>query len=343
MDLIINQTKSLQCGEFIELEEDKFNASEEGALTLIIKAITTKTIYLKPLQNILLKAWNPSKGMKIQPIQGNTFSVSFNHEWDRKRIMDSRPWSIMSSHLVVRDWPTNCAIDDLSFDYSPFWIRIIGLTPMHMTKKNAEKIGSRFGKVLEIDFTADGKISWNKFLRIQVELNITQPLYPGFHRTREASSQSWINLRYERLPDFCFNCGRLGHVKRNCIFPPLQAPDQKANPFGPRMRAEFDGKYPIEAEWNQLMMGESAEQKTHLESSAQLQPHMSSADDASEKSTFGEPQTSLSRVGDPTPDKLLEDDLNLKQRGVIAKPKSVQIILSDLLPVQLQHALASRL
>ncbi|KAK3024666.1 hypothetical protein RJ639_044282 [Escallonia herrerae] len=265
MDLIINQTKSLQCGEFIELEEDEFNASEEGALTLVIKAITNKTIYLKPLQNILLKVWNPSKGMKIQHIQGNTFSVSFNHEWDRKRIMDSRPWSIMSSHLVIRDWPTNCAIDDLSFDYSPFWIRILGLPPMHMTKKNAKKIGSSFGKVLEIDITADGKISWT--------------------------------------------------------------PDQKSTPFGPWMRAEFDGKCPFEAEWNPLMMGESAEQKTHLGNAAQYQSHMSSTVDASEKSTFGKPQNSPSRVGNPISDKLLEEDLNSQQRGVPAIPKLVQTIL----------------
>ncbi|KAK2966972.1 hypothetical protein RJ640_009542 [Escallonia rubra] len=195
MDNIITQTRSLLCEDFIELEADNLNATMEAALTLVVKAITTKTIPLKPLQNILLKAWKPLKGMKVQHIQGNIFSVTFNHEWDRKRIMVSRPWSIMSSHLVVRDWSSDRAIEELSFDYSPFWIRIFGLPPNQMMKINAEKIGAKIGKVLDIDFTSDGKISWNKFLRIQVELNITTPLHSGFHRSKAANTKSWISLR----------------------------------------------------------------------------------------------------------------------------------------------------
>ncbi|KAK2990333.1 hypothetical protein RJ640_003605 [Escallonia rubra] len=258
METIINQTKSLQCDDFIDLEEDELNASVEAALTLVIKAISTKTIFLKPLQNILLKAWNPSKGMKIRHIQGNIFSVSFNHEWDRKRIMDSRPWSIMNSHLVVREWPPNCAIEDVQFDYSPFWVRILGLPPNQMTKNNAVKIGSRIGKVLDIDFTSDGQISWNNYLRLQVEINITQPLHSGFHRSSTATSNSWINLRYERLPDFCFNCGRLGHVQRGCAFPPSPAQLESRNPFGPWLRANFDGICPSEAEWNPNLIGRAA-------------------------------------------------------------------------------------
>ncbi|KAK2986148.1 hypothetical protein RJ640_026472 [Escallonia rubra] len=210
MDTIINQTKALMNEEFIELESDELNASEEAAMTLIVKAITTKTIYLKALQTILSKAWNPSKGMKIQQIHVNMFSISFKHEWDRKRILESRPWSIMGSHLVVRDWPTNLPIEDISFDSSPFWIRIFGLPPNQMTKNNSGKIGSKIGKVLDIDFTTDGKISWNKYLRIQVEINITQPLHSGFHRSKEVNSKSWMRLR-------------LGHVQKGCSFQPLKA------------------------------------------------------------------------------------------------------------------------
>ncbi|KAK2989724.1 LOW QUALITY PROTEIN: hypothetical protein RJ640_030217 [Escallonia rubra] len=250
MDNIITQTRSLLCEDFIELEADNLNATMEAALTLVVKAITTKTIPLKPLQNILLKAWKPLKGMKVQHIQGNIFSVTFNHEWDRKRIMDSRPWSIMSSHLVVRDWPSDRAIEELSFDYSPFWIRIFGLPPNQMMKINAEKIGAKIGKVLDIDFTSDGKISWNKFLRIQVELNITTPLHSGFHRSKATNTKSWISLRYERLPDFCFNCGRLGHVQRGCVFQPITMEALRTTPFGPWLRAEHEGNCPMGAEWN---------------------------------------------------------------------------------------------
>ncbi|KAK3007100.1 hypothetical protein RJ639_016978 [Escallonia herrerae] len=236
MDTIINETKSLQCDDFKELEADELNAYEEAALTLVIKAITTKTIFLKSLQNILLKAWNPSKGMKIRHIQGNTFSVTFNHEWDRKRIMDSRPWSIMNSHLVVRDWPSNCAIDDVPFDYSPFWVRIFGLPPNQMTKNNAEKLDRELEK-------------------------------------------------YERIPNFCFNCGRLGHVQRGCIFPPSPVQIERRNPFGPWLRAEFEGKCPKESEWNPNLLGKAADLKSHLEKASRRSSPQAPADDFFEVAT----------------------------------------------------------
>ncbi|KAK3023869.1 hypothetical protein RJ639_044000 [Escallonia herrerae] len=73
----------------------------------------------------------------------------------------------MSSHVVVRDWHPHLSMDEIDFLQSPFWIRISGLPPNLMTKSNAEKIGSKIGKVLEVDFTADGKIAWLRFLRIQ--------------------------------------------------------------------------------------------------------------------------------------------------------------------------------
>ncbi|KAK3003071.1 hypothetical protein RJ639_020030 [Escallonia herrerae] len=100
--------------------------------------------------------------------------------------------------ILLKAW--NPAKDEIDFHHSPFWIRIFGLPPNKMTKSNAEKIGARIGNLKEIDFTADGNIAWCKFLRIQVEIDIQKSIHTGFHRTKEASPSSWINLRGKGNP-----------------------------------------------------------------------------------------------------------------------------------------------
>ncbi|KAK3020047.1 hypothetical protein RJ639_003360 [Escallonia herrerae] len=155
MDSIILKTRSFLCDEISDLETDEVNASKEYSLTLAAKIFSSKAFNAKAVQTVLHKAWNPTKGMKIQPHSDNTYSFSFKHGWDRKRVLDSRPWSVMSSHIMVRDWPPHLTLEELDFSHSPFWVRISGLPPNMMSKANAEKLGSKLGKVLEIDFSIE--------------------------------------------------------------------------------------------------------------------------------------------------------------------------------------------
>ncbi|KAK2999613.1 hypothetical protein RJ639_022737 [Escallonia herrerae] len=102
-----------------------------------------------------------------------------------------------------------------------------------METKSAKKIPHAFNLYKEIEFTANGKISWFRILRIRVEIDIRKPLFTGFNRNKDPLRISWVHLQYERLPDFYFCCGRLGHVDRICPFPPLEQPTEMGSPYGP--------------------------------------------------------------------------------------------------------------
>ena len=51
-------------------------------------------------------------------------------------------------------------------------------------------------------------------MRIAVE--IEKPLVVGFWVPMEDKGRVWVEVKYEKLVDFCFVCGRMGHVMKNC-------------------------------------------------------------------------------------------------------------------------------
>lgn len=70
-------------------------------------------------------------------------------------------------------------------------------------------IGKSLGKVLEEDVDEDD-IGWRLFLKFRLEINLEKPLTCG--RSLEVKGKSlWIPIKYEKLPHFCFSCGRILH------------------------------------------------------------------------------------------------------------------------------------
>ncbi|KAL5854486.1 hypothetical protein ACOSQ4_004288 [Xanthoceras sorbifolium] len=84
-----------------------------------------------------------------------------------------------------------------------------------MNCKVARLIAEEVGTI--VDFPMDSKDLWGKFLRIKVRIDITKPLKRGI-RMRLENFDTMITalIKYERLPDFCYGCGFIGHSVREC-------------------------------------------------------------------------------------------------------------------------------
>ena len=104
----------------------------------------------------------------------------------------------------------------MSFHQSPFWIRILDLARAAMTVKLGKKIGDTIGKCLEVDGDEKG-FAKGISMWLQVMIDIRKPLRRGIKLTVGSRKEDqWFQIQYERLPNFCYGYGVLGHIVEDC-------------------------------------------------------------------------------------------------------------------------------
>ncbi|XP_059430102.1 uncharacterized protein LOC132163748 [Corylus avellana] len=89
-----------------------------------------------------------------------------------------------------------------------------------MTTKIAISFGKGLGKLIKVDALSGEKKTFRSFLRLLVDIEVGNPLKPGFIFRRDGGESLWIFLKYERLDIYCSSCGRIGHKLFHCTAPP---------------------------------------------------------------------------------------------------------------------------
>ena len=109
---------------------------------------------------------------------------------------------------------------------------------MCQTKTVGLSIGETLGGVERVDANEKGFYLGN-FIRIRVLMDISMSLCRGRKVRLGEHGLKWVDFKYERLPIFCYLCGRVDHDERDCL-QGLQSketlrPEEKQ--FGPWLRA----------------------------------------------------------------------------------------------------------
>ena len=84
-----------------------------------------------------------------------------------------------------------------------------------MKKEIGWAIGSKLGEVMEVD-VSDSGVHWGRCLRVRVRIDVTKRLVRGKKITIKGGDGRWVQLKYERLPNFCYRCGLLNHTLKDC-------------------------------------------------------------------------------------------------------------------------------
>ncbi|KAI8003954.1 hypothetical protein LOK49_LG08G02622 [Camellia lanceoleosa] len=178
------------------------------------------------------------------------------NEDDKALVLKTAPWSIMGNLLVH------------------------GLPMDKMTRRNGQIIGESIRKTIGVEAPNDGLPLFRSFLIIRVKVNVTLPLLRRFKLQRQIKGlteikEIWVSFKYERLADFCYNCGRIGHDKDSCKFVSREIGRQSG--YGPEMRTGVarNISLPVEFYWHQI---DELEDRLHLLLQRNSNPQRGSVD-----------------------------------------------------------------
>ena len=197
---LVTKTEKCSCQDIrIELPPNQDNNLPPDNI-LLAKIISSKNINYNMVKDITVKAWKPVFPMEIKRLSKKVFMFSFHHEVDLHKVFTRRPWSIRGAHMVLKRWSPDLTWQEVDFSTSSIWVQVHVLPTLWRTEENLRKIGSRVGAALEVKLIGEPGGMWRKFIRLRVEMDLSNPLIPGVFLPQPGKNELWVGLTHQPGP-----------------------------------------------------------------------------------------------------------------------------------------------
>ncbi|KAL0294453.1 UNVERIFIED_CONTAM: hypothetical protein Sradi_6888000 [Sesamum radiatum] len=96
-----------------------------------------------------------------------------------------------------------------------FYIHVHDLPLSKMNLGIATHIRNRISYFRDME-SDESRRAWGASLRIRVAINMNNPLMRALRLRTTAEDEHVVHFTYERRPNFCYLCGRMGHISKYC-------------------------------------------------------------------------------------------------------------------------------
>ncbi|XP_050281590.1 uncharacterized protein LOC126722475 [Quercus robur] len=179
------------------------------------KFFTKRTLNVDAVARTFKPLWKPAGELKIRDSGDNVLVFEFEDVLDLERVLEYEPWSYDKSLIAFQRVLDVEQIPHLNFGQVTFWVQLHNIPFNNLSQETGEAVGNSIGMVVQVaDPEDDG--AGGEFLRVRITMDISKPL-PRCSRLRSGGRQlGLVGLKYERLPNFCYWCGRVTHGERDC-------------------------------------------------------------------------------------------------------------------------------
>ncbi|KAK6153100.1 hypothetical protein DH2020_012739 [Rehmannia glutinosa] len=228
---------NLNADENTQISADSLTTDiTEDALSLVGRVLSQRIINFDSISSMFKRLWNPRHGMSCKPLGDNTVLFQFRNQVDKMKTLADSPWPFDKSLLALTEARVSQVGSKLTVTTCPFWFQLHDVPIGLMNKAFATTTGNLIGTFMNVDSDSEGS-SIGRYLRIRVILDITKPLRRVIKTTLH-DQEYLLPLKYERLPNFCYYCGIIGHGDRECEARILNLPEHASEPlYGAWLRA----------------------------------------------------------------------------------------------------------
>ncbi|KAL0319627.1 UNVERIFIED_CONTAM: hypothetical protein Sradi_5224200 [Sesamum radiatum] len=216
--------------------------AESRKLCLVGRLLSKRPYCHEALCSSLQSMFRPVKGLDIKQLEEGCILLRLDHIIDKQRALDGCLWSFEKNILIPKPIGELENLMHVALDECDFFIHVHDLPLSMMNLGMATLIGNRIGSFQDLEADDTG-CSWGATIRIRVSLNLHKPLKRSLKLRSLFGQELVVRFTYERLSNFCYLCGRLGHIDKYCE---IRFEDGfrdlgTETPFGPWLRAPLRG------------------------------------------------------------------------------------------------------
>lgn len=214
MDEVTKKWGNLSLTEREKVEHDLQDTGPVEGAAIVAKFFTKRRVNLEAVANTLKSAWRTEFSFEVRDLGENKAIFLFEDETDMVRVLTNGPWSFDKYLVAIHKLGEKEQIQNICFEKVSFWVQLHDVPTRRMTRETGEKIGRTLGEIEEVDIPATANLL-GKFIRVRVKMEITKPLCRGRLIKFGGPTPVWVSFRYERLPIFCYWCGKLNHDEKD--------------------------------------------------------------------------------------------------------------------------------
>ncbi|XP_074265090.1 uncharacterized protein LOC141587508 [Silene latifolia] len=219
-------------GGFILEEEPE---ASRGKFMLVGKLWASRPINVKAAIDTMVRLRNPIKAItgNVVDAKERTFVFRFDGERDKARVLEGQPWHFEKFVWCFNEPNESGKVTDVLLYHFPIWSRVYDLPISERSSEaNIRRIGASLGTFLEADSGSNCEL--NRAIRVRIIRDIRKPLQATIPITMKDNKVVHFDVKYERLPIFCYRCGVMRHEEKDCEHGPYEEDELH---FGEWLRA----------------------------------------------------------------------------------------------------------